>query len=78
MRMLLIILLLLSGCATPLTEYERADREVMRLEAFYRFEAQCAAQGGMIEITRWSWVPRSCASRTCPPNRDDAVRCVAR
>ena len=77
MRMLLIILLMLTGCATPLTEYERADREVLRLEAFYIYEAQCDAWGGMIEITRHAWTPRSCAWKKCPPSRGDWVRCVA-
>lgn len=73
-----IILGACAGCATPLTDYERADREVLRLEAFVVYEAACEAAGGMIEITRHEWTPRYCASRACPPGRTDAVRCVSR
>lgn len=68
-----------AGCATPLTDYERADREILRLEAFVVYERSCNAQGGMVEITRrGGWLPRRCMSQACPPARHDAVSCVAR
>ncbi len=82
MRMLLLITLLtLSGCGTMPTDqqrYERANAEVLRLEAFVVFTAQCERHGGMVAIVRREWAPRHCAWRTCPPGRTDIVRCVAR
>ena len=83
MRMLIMItLLMLAGCgAMPTTDqqrYERANAEVLRLEAFAIFEVQCKRQGGNIEIRRREWMPRYCTWRKCPPGRMDSVRCVSR
>lgn len=64
-----------AGCTT-LTEYEIADREVLRLESFYRYEESCGSAGGRVEITRRSWTPRHCSWKQCPPNKGDSVRCT--
>jgi hypothetical protein len=68
----------LGGCATLTDQerYEQANAEVLRLEAFDAYTAACEAWGGKVLIKRMTWAPRYCATRTCPPNRDDFVSCA--
>lgn len=69
------VILLLTGCTT-LTEYERADRENLRIEKFYLDEAVCKANGGWLEIKRHGSLTRRCMSRSCPARKGEQYRCV--
>jgi len=68
-----------SGCAGTLTEdqkYERAEKEILRLEAFEMWSADCVGKGARVQITRRSFTPRHCRYIACPPARGDRVECV--
>ena len=78
--MMVFLVVNCEGCSsTPLTEdqqYERDNKELLRIEAFERYAASCEAQGARVRITRHSFVPRYCMYITCPPARGDRVECV--
>ncbi len=88
LKVLLWILILavaigmLEGCSTaPVSEneqFERDERELLRLEKFERDRLDCESRGGMIQIRRHEWVPRYCTYRACPPSPSDRVECVRR
>ena len=67
-----------TGCASePLTEdeqYERDDREILRLEQYYKDVINCEASGGMIHIDRYMSGGRF--SKNKPPRRDERYGCM--
>jgi PBP1b-binding outer membrane lipoprotein LpoB len=75
---LLLLMVLITGCASePLTEqqqYERDDREVLRLEQYYKDVANCEASGGMMHIDRYMSGGRF--NRNRPPRRDERYGCI--
>ena len=68
----------ITGCASePLTEqqqYERDDREILRLEQYHKDVANCEASGGMIHIDRYMSGGRF--NKNKPPRRDERYGCV--
>ncbi len=79
MKLIMVCLILIGGCAgAPLTDeeqYERDDRETLRLEKFYRDEKACSAAGGFIIIQRWGGSRRSMSRKPLPPSRWDSYGC---
>lgn len=77
----LVFLILLGGCASvPLTDeerYEREDREILRIEQFYREEKACRDSGGIMVIKRWGTTARQHVSgKLQPPRRWDSYGCM--
>ena len=77
----MVVLILIGGCATaPLTDeqqYERDNKETLRLEQFYRDEAACMAWGGIIVIHRWGYTIKQRTSRKMtPPRQYDTYGCM--
>ena len=69
--------ILIGGCVSaPLTEeehYDRDDREILRLERFYRDEKACKDAGGVMVIKRWGPTIRR---KQAPPRRWDDYGCL--
>lgn len=75
----MLMFILLAGCASaPLTEdeqYEREDREIQRLEQYYRDVADCETTGGIIVIFRHISTGR--LRKNTPPRRHERYGCAS-
>lgn len=84
---IIFCVVILSGCATTLTEseketqrveraYARESRELERLDRWYSDVAICRAQGGIMTIKRFH-LPFGCRNGGCPPEHGDFYRCAS-
>ncbi len=77
----LVLLILLGGCASaPLTDeqqYDRDNKEILRIEKFYRDERNCLDTNGVMVIRRWGITARQrVGHKLAPPRRWDTYGCM--